>query len=59
MTGLDRRAVLFAIAAVVCVVLVPATPSELEWVGLVTAVWFAILSVASLFDDISRRNHRR
>ncbi len=58
MTGLDRRAVFFAIAGLVCLLLVAVTPYELRWVGLVLAVTFALLSAASLLDDISRSRRR-
>lgn len=60
MTGLDRRAVFFAIAGLVCLVLVPVTPSDLQWVGFTVAATFAVLSAASLLDDLSRsRSGRR
>ena len=58
MTGLDRRAVFFAVAGLVCLLLVPATPDNLRWVGWLLAVTFAVLSAASLLDDLARRRRR-
>jgi uncharacterized membrane protein YeiB len=57
-TGLDRRAVFFAVAGLVCLLLVPVTPDNLRWVGWLLAITFAVLSAASLLDDLSRRRHR-
>ena len=59
MSGLDRRAVFFAIDGIVCLVLVPVTPSDLQWVGFTMAVTFTVLAAASLLDDLSRSRSRR
>jgi uncharacterized membrane protein YeiB len=58
-SGLDRRAVFFAIAGLVCLLLVPVTPNDLRWVGFTMAVTFAVLATASLLDDLSRSRSRR
>lgn len=58
MSGLDRRAVFFAIAGLLCLALVPVTPDNLRWVGWLLAVTFAVLSAASLLDDLSRQRRR-
>lgn len=59
MTGLDRRAVFFAVAGLVCLLLVPVTPEGLTWVGWLLAATYAVLSAASLLDDLSRRRRGR
>ncbi|MEQ1703260.1 MAG: hypothetical protein ABMA25_24400 [Ilumatobacteraceae bacterium] len=57
---MDRRAVFFFCAAVVCAALTPVIPVEegkpdISWVGTVSAVGFAVLGVLSLLDHLSRR----
>ncbi len=51
---MDRRAVFFAVAALVCALLIPATDSELRWVPMVMAGSYAVLAVLSLLDSRSR-----
>jgi hypothetical protein len=52
--AIDRRAVFLVIAAVVCLLLVPATPSGLEYVGIALAIWCGVLALASWLDHRSR-----
>ena len=61
---MDRRAVFFVLAAVVCGLLTPLIPIEegkpdITWVGRVTAVAFVVLAVLSFLDHRSRRNDHR
>lgn len=50
----DRRAVFFLAAAVVSLVLVPFSPHDLEYVGVVLAIWCSLLAAASWLDQWSR-----
>jgi hypothetical protein len=52
---MDRRAVFFAIAGLLSLILVPVTPSDLRWVPATVAGVYALLAAASLADHISRR----
>jgi threonine/homoserine efflux transporter RhtA len=52
---MDRRALFFVGAAVVCLVLTPATPSDLRWFALVLAGVYLVLAAASALDNRSRR----
>ncbi len=51
---IDRRAVFLFAAAVVSLLLVPLSPDDLRYVGVVVAIWCALLAVASWLDDRSR-----
>jgi hypothetical protein len=51
---IDRRAVFLFGAALVSLLLVPASPDDLQYVGVVLAVWCSLLAVASWLDDRSR-----
>ena len=51
---MDRRAIFFLGAAVVCAVLIPATESELRWVPIAMSIAYTILAVLSLLDARSR-----
>jgi hypothetical protein len=51
---MDRRAIFFVGAAVVCAVLIPATESELRWVPIAMSVAYAILALMSFLDARSR-----
>jgi hypothetical protein len=59
---LSRRTVFFAIAALICLALVPATPPELRWSEYVTAglggFWAIALALEDLFGP-GRRPRRR
>jgi hypothetical protein len=56
---MDRRAVFFALSAIVCGLLLWPTPAELEWAGITLVVWFSVLAVASWLDARSiGRPHR-
>ena len=51
---IDRRAVFFAISAVVCALLVPLAEDQHRWVPEVTAVVYVVLAIASALDAWSR-----
>ena len=61
---MDRRAVFFVIAAVLCFALRPLIPIEegkpdIRWVGLVTGVAFLVLALLSWLDHRSRQRAGR
>jgi hypothetical protein len=51
---MDRRAVFFIAAAIVCAVLVPVTEPENRWVPISLTIVYALLSLASWADTRSR-----
>ena len=51
---MDRRALFFLGSAGVCVLLVPATPSDLRWFTVALAVVYVLLAGASALDNRSR-----
>ncbi len=53
---MDRRAAFFAIAAVVCAAVSPATETEIRWIPIAMAVGYAVLSVLSFLDAWSRHH---
>jgi predicted Na+-dependent transporter len=59
---MDRRAVFFVVAAIVCALLIPVTPEKFRWVGELLTGVYLVLSLASLLDHVSRvgleRNRR-
>ena len=55
---MDRRAVFFLGAAVVCALLIPVTAGEHRWVPIALAVVYALLSLASWADSRSRHAAR-
>ena len=60
---MDRRAIFFVGAAVVCLALMPFLPHEpgkpdLRWVGVVLGAAYLLLAVASALDAWSRSRHR-
>ena len=50
----DRRAAFFAVASVVCALLVPVAEPELRWVPAWTSAVYAVLCVLSLLDSWAR-----
>jgi hypothetical protein len=52
--NVDRRAVFFLVAALVCVVLTPLAASEHRWVSLTTAATYVVLAGLSALDHRSR-----
>jgi len=50
----DRRAVFLLCSAVVSLLLVPVAPANLEYVGVVIAVWCTVLAIGSWLDKWSR-----
>ena len=55
---MDRRAVFFLGAAVVCAVLIPLTGADERWVPVALSIVYTLLSVASWADHRSRhRTH--
>jgi hypothetical protein len=55
---MDRRAVFFLGAAVVCALLVPVTEQQQRWVPGALAVVYALLSIASWADRRTRAGGR-
>ena len=51
---MDRRALFFLGAAVVCALLIPVTAQEQRWVPVALVVVYTLLSVASWADRRSR-----
>jgi hypothetical protein len=51
---MDRRALFFISAAVVCAVLVPVTPESLSYVGLWLCAVYLLLALLSFIDFRSR-----
>jgi hypothetical protein len=51
---MDRRALFFLIAALVCLVLVPAADTGHRWVVWATAATYLVLAVASALDHRGR-----
>ena len=56
---MDRRALFFLGAAVVCAMLIPATPSEYRWFAVLFAIVYAVLALASWLDNRSRNRDAR
>ena len=52
---MDRRAVFFLGAAIICVVLIPITPAAQRWAPIVLSITYTLLSVASWADARGRR----
>ena len=52
---MDRRAVFFLGAAIICAVLIPITPAAQRWVPIALSIVYTLLSVASWADARSRR----
>ena len=52
---MDRRALFFLAAAVVCAVLIPVTEPKNRWVPIALSIVYALLAVASWADTRSRR----
>ena len=51
---IDRRAVFFALAAVVCAVLILVTPADLRWVPIGLSITYVVLALLSFADHVSR-----
>lgn len=51
--SIGRRPIFFALAALICVVLVPATPSDLRWVTWITAGLGGFWAVLLAIDDLA------
>ena len=55
---MDRRAVFFVGAAIVCAILIPVTEQEQRWVPTVLAILYLVLALASWADKRTRtRGH--
>jgi hypothetical protein len=52
---MDRRAIFFAGAALLCAVLIPVTPEEFHYVPVWLIALLVVLAVVSFLDDRSRR----
>jgi hypothetical protein len=61
--AIGRRPLFFFLAAIVCAVLVPATPSDLRWVNWVTAglggFWGVLLALEELLGPGRQEGPRR
>jgi hypothetical protein len=55
---MDRRAVFFLGAAVVCALLIPVADGKYRWVPVALSIVYALLSLASWADTRSRRRAR-
>jgi len=53
---MDRRALFFALSAVVCTAVAPATEADIRWIPIAMAVAYAVLSVLSFLDAWSRHH---
>jgi hypothetical protein len=56
---MDRRAVFFLVAALLCFLLVPVADAGHRWVAAGTGGVYVVLAALSALDHWSRRNHRR
>ena len=56
---MDRRALFFAGAAILCAALIPVTDSDLRWVPTWMAIAYAVLAILSFLDHHSRRSSAR
>ncbi|MET0628377.1 MAG: hypothetical protein ABW033_07965 [Acidimicrobiia bacterium] len=54
---MHRRAIFFLVAALVCALLVPATPSGIRWFSVMLAAVYLVLAAASWLDSWSRDRH--
>ncbi|HEV7865453.1 MAG TPA: hypothetical protein VGR20_22340 [Acidimicrobiia bacterium] len=52
---MDRRALFFLVAALVCGLFVPLTDPPLRWVPEVLSVTYVVLALASYFDARANR----
>jgi hypothetical protein len=52
---MDRRALFFLAAAIVCAMLIPVTESGQRWVPVFLSIVYTVLAVASWADFHSRR----
>lgn len=55
---MDRRAVFFVGAAIVCAILIPVTQEEQRWVAAVLSIVYFVLAVASWADKRTRARGR-
>jgi hypothetical protein len=57
---IGRRPVFFLAVAIVCLVLIPATPSEFRWVNISMALLAAFWTIALAVEDLThtRRDER-
>ena len=55
---MDRRAVFFAGAAIVCAILIPVTEQQQRWVPVMLAILYFVLAVASWADKRTRTRGR-
>jgi hypothetical protein len=55
---MDRRALFFAGAALVCFALVPLADAGHRWVAVATGAVYVVMAVLSALDHWSRRNGR-
>jgi hypothetical protein len=53
-----RRPYFFAVAALVCVILVPLSTASLRWVPEVMAATYVVLALLSALDEYSRARRK-
>jgi biotin transporter BioY len=56
---MDRRAAFFALAAVVCLAVSPATESAIRWIPIAMAVAYVVLAGLSFLDAWSRHHDHK
>jgi len=54
----DRRAFIFLVFALVCLILTSLSPHDYQWVGEVLTVAYIILAFLSWLDNVSHRTFR-
>lgn len=57
--NLSRRPLFFAVVAVVCLALTPATPSDLWWVNWATAGVAAFWAIMLGIEELAAQRHSR
>jgi hypothetical protein len=55
---MDRRALFFVVAAVVCAALAPATEDSIRWIPIAMAAAYVVFALLSVLDFWSRHQER-
>ena len=56
---IDRRATIFFVFAVICLLLAPLAPHDFQWVGEVLALVYVILGSISCLDFVTYRRSKK
>lgn len=56
---IDRRAAIFYVFAVICMLLTPLAPHDFQWVGEMLAVVYVVLGSMSWLDFVTYRRSKR